>query len=88
MKHIVVHMDSLFLRCFRHEDRHAIAAGLQAERTRLFADPDTATRLANIGNTARKPVGQVPIEHGAKPQSVCRNTNGAQSRSIARSIKS
>ncbi|MBP1150560.1 MULTISPECIES: hypothetical protein [unclassified Methylocaldum] len=84
MKRVVVHIDRLVLKGFRHEDRHAVAAGLHAELTRLLADPVTVERLANIGNATRVPVGNVPLEHGAKPQSI--GTQTAQA--IARSIKS
>ena len=31
MKRVVVHIDRLVLKGFRHEDRHDIAVGLQAE---------------------------------------------------------
>lgn len=83
MKRVVVHIDSLVLKGFRQEDRHAIAAGLQVELTRLFADPATAARFVNIGNTARLPVGNVRMERGANPQTVGTQT----ARSIARNIK-
>jgi hypothetical protein len=84
MKRVIVHIDSLVLKGFRHEDRHAIADGLKAELTRLFAAPDTAARLANVGTIARLPAGKAAMDHDAKPQFV-----GAQTaRSIAWSIKS
>jgi len=84
MKRVVVHIDRLVLKGFRQEDRHAIAAGLQAELMRLFADPATATGLANIGDTARLPVGTVHMPHDVTPQSVGTQT----ARGIARSIRS
>jgi hypothetical protein len=76
-------MKRVVLKGFRHEDRHAIAAGLQAELTRLFAEPETAARVVNIGDTARLQAGNVYAEHIAKPQSVGTQT----ARGIARSIK-
>lgn len=84
MKRVVVRIDSLVLKGFRHEDRHAIAAGLQAEMTRLFADPDTAARLVNMGDTPRLQVGNVHAKHGAKAQSIGTQT----ARGIPRSINS
>jgi hypothetical protein len=38
MTRVVVHIDRLVLRGFRHEDKHAFAEGLQEEISRLFAD--------------------------------------------------
>ena len=84
MKRVIVHIDSLVLKGFRHEDRHALAAGLQAEIARLFAEPDTAARLVNIDGTSRLRAGKVPVGHDAKPRSVGTQT----ARAIARSIKS
>jgi DNA polymerase III delta prime subunit len=45
MKRVVLHIDSLVLKGFRHEDRHGIAEGLQQELSRLFADPQAAQQL-------------------------------------------
>ncbi|MGQ0445238.1 MAG: hypothetical protein ACT4O2_08980, partial [Beijerinckiaceae bacterium] len=70
MKRIVLHIDSLVLRGFRHEDRHAIAAGLQAELTRLFAEPSTASRLANTGEASQLQIGNVQLAQGTKPEGV------------------
>jgi len=70
VKRIVVHIDSLVLRGFRHEDRHAIAAGLQAELTRLFAEPSTASRLATAGYSERLKIGNVHVVQGAKPEGI------------------
>lgn len=70
MKRIVVHIDSLILRGFRHEDRHAITAGLQAELTRLFTEPSSAARLANRGDVSRLKIGNVQLAKGTKPEGV------------------
>ena len=70
MKRVVVHIDSLVLKGFRHEDRHAIAMGLQQELSRLLADPQAAQGLTGLGDISRLQVGSLHIEHGAKPQRI------------------
>jgi hypothetical protein len=45
MKRVIVHIDSLVLKGFRHEDRHAIADGLRQELARLLAAPAAAAGL-------------------------------------------
>ncbi|MCE9550825.1 MAG: hypothetical protein K8R50_07450 [Betaproteobacteria bacterium] len=70
MKRIVLHIDSLVLKGFRHEDRHGIAEGLQQELTRMFADPQAAQQLTSNGDVSRLRVGSVQIGQGARPQRV------------------
>ena len=70
MKRVIVHIDSLVLRGFNHEDRHAIAAGLQQELTQLFAEPQTAQSLMDRDNVSRLRVGSITINQGSKPQQV------------------
>ena len=70
MKRVVVHIDRLMLKGFRPEDRHAIAAGLQQELGRLFADREAVTLLKALGDVSRLQVSSVPIEQGSKPQRV------------------
>ena len=70
MKRVVVHIDRLVLKGFRPEDRHAIAAGLQQELGRVFADREAASLLMARGDVPRLQVGGVPIEDGSKPQRV------------------
>lgn len=70
MKRVVLHIDSLVLKGFRHEDRHGIAEGMQQELARLFADPQAAQQLAAKGDVPRLRVGSVPIGQNAKPQRV------------------
>jgi hypothetical protein len=43
MKRVVVHVDRLLLKGFRHEDRHTIAVGLQRELGRVFADREAVS---------------------------------------------
>ena len=70
MKRVVVHIDRLVLKGFRHEDQHAIAAGLQQELGRVFADREAVSHLRAIGDVSRLQVGDVHIEHASKPQRV------------------
>jgi len=70
MKRVILHIDSLVLRGFRHEDRHGIAEGLQQELSQMFADPQTAQQLMANGNVSRLRGGSVSIGHSAKPQCV------------------
>lgn len=61
MSRIVVHIDRLVLRGYRHDERHAIAAGLQEELRRLLAEPGSAARLGRAGSVPRVRLGRVPI---------------------------
>ena len=70
MKRVVVHIDRLVLKGFRHEDRHAIAAGLEQELGRVFADPDAVTHLGAIGDVSRLQVGGVLVGQGSTPRRV------------------
>ena len=73
MKRVVVHIDRLVLKGFRHEDRHAIAAGLQQELGRVFAERDAVSLLGVMRNVPRLLVAGVPIEAGSTPQRVGEN---------------
>lgn len=68
MKRVIVHIDSLVLEGFKHEDRHAIAAGLQQELARLFADSQATQQLTTKGDVSRLRVGNININSGSKPQ--------------------
>lgn len=84
MKRVVIHIDNLVLAGFRHEDRLAIAEGLQQELTRLFADPHTARQLAANGDMSRLRLGNIHISHDAKAQGI-----GSQlAQGIGKGIKS
>ena len=69
MKRVVVHIDRLVLKGFRPEDRHAIAAGLQQELGRVFAEREAVSLLRAKGDVSRLQVG-MPIEQGSRPQRV------------------
>ena len=84
MKRIVLHIDNLILKGFRHEDRQSIADGLQQELTRLFADPQAIQQLTANGDVSRLRIGSVQVNQGVKPQHV-----GLQvAQSIDKGIKS
>lgn len=83
MKHVLVHIDRLVLKGFAREDRHAIAAGLQQELGRVFADPEAVSLLTSRGSVPHLQVGGVNIEHGSKPQRVGENV----AQRIGREIK-
>ncbi|MGK2915379.1 MAG: hypothetical protein ACSLE5_13200 [Porticoccaceae bacterium] len=70
MKRVVIHIDSLVLKGFRHEDRHAIAEGLQQELSRLLANPRAVESLTGLGDQLRLKVSGVHIARGTKPQRV------------------
>jgi len=70
MKRVVLHIDSLVLKGFRHEDRHGIAEGMQQELGRMFADPQAAQQLTASGDISRLRVGSIQIGQGAKPQGI------------------
>ena len=70
MRRVVVHIDRLVLNGFRHEDRHAIAVGLQQELGRVFADREAVSNLRTMGDVSQLRVGGVPVEHGSMPQRV------------------
>ena len=83
MKRVVIHIDRLVLKGFRHEDQHAIAAGLQQELSQLLADPQAVQGLTDLGNVSRLRVAGVRIAQGSKPQRV-----GAQvAQNIGREFK-
>lgn len=73
MKRVVVHIDRLVLKGFRHEDRHAIAAGLQQELSRVFGDREAVENLSTAGDVSRLKVRDVTIGQGSKPQRVGEN---------------
>ena len=57
MQRVIVHIDQLVLKGFRHEDRHAFAANLQEELTRQLAEPDAIQNLMASGGLPRLKVG-------------------------------
>jgi len=84
MKRVVVHIESLVLKGFRQEDRHAVAEGLQTELARLFAEPSTASRLANMGDVSRLTIGNIHVTQGTAPEGVGRQAARGITRGITR----
>lgn len=70
MKRVVLHIDSLVLKGFRHEDRQGIAEGLQQELARLLADPQATRQLTASGDVSRLRVGSIHIGQNSKPEHV------------------
>lgn len=83
MKRVIVHIDRLALKGFRHEDRHAIALGLQEQLRHVFVDREAVSRLRAKGDLLRLQAVSVPIEHGSKPPRV----GGNVARGIGKEIK-
>lgn len=83
MSRVIVHIDTLVLKGFRHEDRHALAEGLREELGRQFAEPEASRHLVSRGDVWQLRSGGVRVEHGVKPAAV-----GAQvARGIAQGTK-
>jgi hypothetical protein len=70
VRRVFVHIDRVVLKGFRQEDRHAIAAGLQEELGRVFADRAAVSQLRASGDVSRLQVGGVRIAHGSRPERV------------------
>jgi hypothetical protein len=70
MKRVVVHIDRLVLNGFRREDRHAIAAALQQELGRVFAEHEAVSALRDKGDVGRLRVDGVQFEPDSKPQQI------------------
>ena len=83
MKRVVVHVDRLVLRGYQHDERHAVAAGLQAELGRLLAETGAAGRLAQLGHVPRLRLGRMPITPNASAPAV----GEAAARVIGRAVQ-
>ena len=70
MRRVIVNIDSLVLKGFRYEDRHAIFAALQDELARVLAAPRAARQLTELGSTPHMRIGNVNVAANAKPQQV------------------
>jgi hypothetical protein len=68
VRRVIVNIDSLILKGFRHEDRHVIAAVVQEEIARVLAVPNAAPRLAQLGSTPQLRIGNVNLAPHANPQ--------------------
>ena len=84
MKRVILHIDRLVLRGFRHEDRHTVGEALHEELVRQFSTPDAPQHLASRDDLSRLKVGGVHMASSNKPSQV--GTQTAQG--IAREVKS
>ena len=69
-RRVHVQIGSLVLKGFRHEDRHAIAQGVQEQLTRLLSEPGMVQRLSETGHVPHLRVDQVTTVANAKPQEI------------------
>ena len=70
MKPVRIDIENLRLKGFRYEDRHAIAAALQEELARLLAAPETAERLANLGQVPHLSIDAFSLEANPQPRQI------------------
>jgi hypothetical protein len=70
MRRIIVSIDTLVLKDFPYEGRHAIAAAMQDEITRVLTARDAATRVAQLGSLAKLRINDVDVAPDAKPPQV------------------
>jgi hypothetical protein len=70
MKRVIVHIDRLVLKDLRHEDRHAVASGLERELMRLLAASDSARHLARLGVLHRLRAGSIRVPRDVRPHQI------------------
>jgi hypothetical protein len=70
MRRVVVRIDSLVLKGFRQEERHAIARGLSAELTRILSVPGAGERLRNGGAVAHVRAGSFNVSANARHEHI------------------
>lgn len=84
MRRILVNIDSLVLKGFRHEDRYAVAAAVQDEISRALTAPEAAARLAQLRSITNLRIGSVNIAADTKPQQVGAATGRAIGRGLTK----
>lgn len=84
MRRIVVNIESLVLKGFRYEDRHAIAAAVQDEISRVLSAPDAAARVAQLGSMPNLRIDTVSVAANAKPTQVGAATGRAIGRGLSK----
>ncbi len=67
---ITVTIDTLALRGFAPEQRHALAAGLRAELSRLFPGLHDATTFGESRSIAHLQAGKMEIAADASPRNI------------------
>lgn len=70
MRCVIVQIDSLVLRGFRYEDRHAVAEGLQRELARMLSAAEIVDQLSGACNVGRLNVEPVHVAAHARPQQI------------------
>ena len=70
MRPVIVHIDSLVLKGFRPEDRHAIAQGLQEQLTSVLSATGIARQLEQVESISQLRAGNINIAADAKPQQI------------------
>ena len=70
MRRVIVNIESLVLKGFRYEDRHAIAAAVQEEVARALDAPGAAQQLTALRSTPQLRIGNVNVAANTKPQQV------------------
>jgi len=70
MKRIVLHIDRLMLRGFRHHDRDDFTDGLRQELIRQFSLPQDAGRLMARPDVSRLRPASVTIARGERPRQI------------------
>ena len=84
MRRVIVNIDSLVLKGFRYDDRHAVAAALQDELTKVLAAPESAQRVASLGSVPRLRLGSVNLGADTKPHQVGAETGRVLGKGLIR----
>jgi hypothetical protein len=84
MKRVELSIDTLVLRGFRREDRHAIARGLREELTRLLSEPGMSSDLQRMLGAPLIKLPHITLGPAPKPRSVGEQVG----RAIGRGLKS
>jgi hypothetical protein len=72
MTRLEVHIECLVLEGYRHEDRHAIAASLEAELTRALAVPGAIGQFLGADRSGAAPPVALRLAHAATPAGIGR----------------
>jgi hypothetical protein len=84
MSRITLNIDRLVLKGFEPGDRNALVQGLQAELSRVLADPVTRAEWARSHRTPVLRLGRMPIEPGPAGG---RNFGAELARAIGKGLK-
>ena len=84
MSRIRLSIDQLVLRGFEPGDRNALVQGLQAELSRVLADPATRAGWARPQRTPVLRLGRMPLETGP---AALRKFGGGLARAIGKAMK-